>query len=102
MAFFRAMEHLVVNGELRPVVRAFLIAKAFTGMRKGELQSLRRRQLDLADRRIVPKDTKDLKLTQSGSKSETVSLPLIATDVVAAILPPDGAPDDLVFPPKRG
>ena len=48
-------------------------------------------------------ETKGLKLARkSGPKSETVSLPPIAAAAIAEILPPEGDPNSLVFPPLRG
>jgi integrase len=103
LALLRAVDDLVSEGALRPVVRAFFIVKAFTGMRRGEIQTLRRGQVDLAARRITLTGTKGQRLAKGkGPKTETVGLPPIAASAIAEILPAAGVPEDLVFPPLRG
>jgi integrase len=103
LAFLRAMEELVAEGVLRPVVRAFFIVKALTAMRRGELQALTWRQVDLDRRRIVLRESKGLALADGvGADSETVSLPDLAVAALAEIRPQVAKPGDLVFPPKQG
>ena len=103
LAFLRAMDELVSEGLLRPVVRAFFIVKALTAMRRSELQTLVWRQVDLERRRIVLWESKGLQLADGvGADSETVSLPPLAVAALAAIRPDRAKPGDLVFPPKQG
>jgi integrase len=102
VALLTAMDELVETGEMRALSRAFITVSAFTGCRRGELQTLRWGQIDLAARRLAIITSKGSKLARSGPKTETVSLPPIAAAALAAIRPPDAAGDEQVFPPRRG
>ena len=44
---YAAMDDLVASGDLRPMVRAFIVVAALTGARRGELQGLRWGDVDL-------------------------------------------------------
>jgi integrase len=101
-ALLRSMDDLVASGNLRPQSRAFLIAAAFTGMRRDELRKLRWGQVDLSERRITLRDTKGARLARGGIKTELISLPPIAAAALAAIRPEDARPDEQVFVPVRG
>jgi integrase len=102
LAFLRAMDELVLEGKLRPAIRVFFLVKAFTAMRRSEVQNLRLGQIDIENRRITLTDTKGIKLASRGPKQEIISLPEFAAAALAEILPKHGNPEDLVFPPKRG
>jgi integrase len=99
---YAAMDDLVASGDLRPMVRAFVVVAALTGARRGELQSLRWGDIDLTERRIVLRGTKGSKLAKQGPKLEHISLPWRAADALIEIEPEDGSPNDLVFVPMRG
>jgi integrase len=101
-ALLRAMDELVVHGKLRLQSRAFLIAAAFTGMRRNELRKLCWGQIDLGERRITLIGTKSARLARGGVKTESVSLPPIAAAALAGIRPDDAAPEERVFVPVRG
>lgn len=101
-ALLQAMDELVASGKLRLQSRAFLIVAAFTGMRRDELRKLRWDQVDLSERRITLRDTKGARLARGGVKTESVSLPPIATAALAGIRPDDAAPEERVFVPVRG
>jgi integrase len=101
-ALLLAMDELVAAGKLRPQSRAFLIAAAFTGMRRNELRQLRWGQVDRSERRITLVGTKGARLARRGPKTETVSLPPIAAAALAGIRPDNAAPDERVFMPQRG
>jgi integrase len=102
VALFGAMDRMVAEGSLRPVVRAFFIVAALTGMRRGELQSLTWRQVNLGDRRITLTDTKGGKLSKRGVKQETISIPPLAAAALAGIMPVEAMDDDRVFLPRSG
>jgi integrase len=95
------MDELVASGDLRPMVRAFIITAAMTGARRGELQQVHWGDIDLPERRIVLRGTKGSKLAKSGPKLEHISLPWRA-EALATIKPNDALPSDLVFVPMRG
>jgi integrase len=99
---FGAMDALVTEGALRPMARAFITAAALTGMRRGELQALRWRNVDLTARRLTIVSSKGSKLARNGPKTETVSLPAYAAAAMAAVRPDDAGDDELVFIPRRG
>jgi integrase len=99
---FAAMDAMVAEGRLRPIVRAFVVCAALTGARRGELQGLTWAQADLAERRIVLTDSKGGKLAKRGVKTEVMSLPPLAVAALAAIQPTDARPEDRVFPPTKG
>jgi integrase len=103
-ALFTAMDELVAEGELRPIVRTFFAVKALTGMRRGELQRLRVRDVNIVERRLNLVSTKGQKLAKKAGKPkiETVSLPPYVAAALTALIPENAAPDDLVFPPKQG
>jgi integrase len=106
-ALFEAMDDLVANGDppLRSMARTFITVKAWTGMRRGELQRLQWGQVDLEARRITLIDTKGAKLARNKHqqpRTEFVSLPEPACEALAAIQPEDPLPDDPVFVPMRG
>jgi len=101
-ALLRAMDEPMAHGKLRPQSRAFLITAAFTGMRRGELHQLCWGQVDLGGRRITLVATKGARLTRRGPKTETVSLPPIAADILAGIRPDNAASDERVFIRQRG
>jgi integrase len=101
-ALFEAMDRMVTDGDLRLPVRAFLVCSALTGMRRGELQALRWGQVDLTQRRITLTTSKGAKLTRRGLRTETISLPPLATAALAEILPADVPPEDRVFVPRQG
>ena len=73
-----------------------------TGMRRGEIQSLRWGHVDLEGRQLTLHGTKGIKLAKSGPNTETVSLPWRAVAAFAAIKPEDALPSELVFVPMRG
>ena len=99
---YAAMDDLVASGDLRPMVRAFIVVAALTGARRGELQSLRWGDIDLEARRVTLRGTKGSKLATKGPKLEFMGLPWRAVDALAAIKPEDALPNDLVFVPMRG
>jgi integrase len=99
---FTTMDTMVVERRLRPAMRAFIACAALTGARRSELQLLTWAQVDLCDRRITLFNAKGGKLAKQGLKSETMSLPPPAVAALAAIMPDDARPSDLVFPPTRG
>jgi integrase len=99
---FATLDRMVADGRLRPTVRAFLICSALTGLRRGELQTLRWEQVDLSQRRIVLHDAKGAKLAKRGLRRETLSLPSLAAVTLAEIRPPDAQPTDQVFPSQQG
>jgi integrase len=101
---YATMDTLVATGTppLRPIVRAFAVIAAMTGMRRGELQKLRWGHVDLERRRLTLHDTKGAKPAQSGAKTESVNLPWRAADALAAIKREGALPSDLVFIPMRG
>jgi integrase len=106
-ALFEAMDDLVAHGDppLRPMARAFITVKAWTGMRRGELQRLQWGQVDLEARRITLIETKGAKLARNKHqqpRTEFVSLPEPACEALAAIRPEDPLLDDPVFVPVRG
>ena len=103
-ALFTAMDALVAEGKLRPIVRSFVAVKALTGMRRGELQNLRVRRVDLGQRRLNLVGTKGQKLARKKGKAkvETVSLPPYVAAALAALIPEGAQPDDLIFAPKQG
>jgi integrase len=99
---FTALDELVERNQLRPAMRAFVIAAALTGMRRGELLGLRWRDVDLAERRVALPISKGIRLARQGRRTETVSLPLAAAAALAAIRPQNTDSDALVFNPQRG
>jgi integrase len=101
---FATMDAMVVEKQLHPIARAFIICAALTGARRGELQRLTWGQVDLAERRVVLADTKGSKLMKrAGIRTETLPLPPPAAAALGAIMPETGdAPDALVFPPTKG
>jgi integrase len=101
---YAAMDDLVANGEppLRPMVRAFVIVAAMTGARRGELQGLRWRDIDLDAARVTLHGTKGSKLAKKGPKIERMGLPWRAVEALAAIRFEGALPSDLVFVPFRG
>jgi integrase len=101
-ALLATMDKLVASGELRPLARAFLAVAAFTGMRRGELRTLRWGQVDLGERRITLYHSKGAKLARSGMRSESISLPPVAAAALAGLRPDDADPDERVFVPLRG
>jgi len=101
-ALLSAMDRLVADGALRAASRTFIICAAYTGLRRGELRTLRWGQVDLGERRITLTSTKGAKLARRGPKTETVSLPPIAAAALAGIRPEDASDDDQVFVPHRG
>ena len=101
-ALLQAMDELAASGKLRPQSRAFIIAAAFTGMRRDELRKLRWGRVDLSERRITLHNTKGARLARSGIKTELVSLPPIAAAALAAIRPDEAGADEQVFVPVRG
>jgi integrase len=101
-ALFAAMDRMVEAGKLRPVVRAFLVCAALTGMRRGELRTATWGQIDLVRRRITLVNSKGARLSRRGLKTETVSIPPLAAAALAEIMAAESAPGDRVFAPKRG
>lgn len=101
-ALFDTMDKMVARGELRDFSRTFIVVAALTGMRRGELRSLRWRDVSLADRRIALTRSKGIRLARRGVKVETVSLPPFAAAALAAIKPDTVDEDALVFVPRRG
>jgi integrase len=99
---FGAMDALVTEGALRPMARALIVTAALTGMRRGELQALRWRNVDLTARRLTIVSSKGSKLARNGPKTETVSLPAYAATAMATVRPDDAGDDELVFIPRRG
>jgi integrase len=98
---FGAMDELVTAGTLRAASRAFITVAALTGMRRGELQALRWRQVDLVGRRITLTGTKGARLARTGLRTEAVSLPPFAAAALGAIRPDGAAEDDRVFLAQR-
>jgi integrase len=101
-ALLETMDRLVAEGELRAQSRAFLIVAAFTGMRRGELRTLRWGRVDLGERRITLTGSKGARLARNGQKTESISLPPIAAAALAGIRPEDAGPEEQVFVPLRG
>jgi integrase len=102
-ALFETMDAMVEEGNLRPAVRAFFIVAALTGMRRGELQGLRWRDVDLGQRRITITNSKGAKLSRGGGpRTEVVSLPPFAAAAIAAIRRDDAEDDEQVFAPQPG
>jgi integrase len=99
---FAAMDRLVAEGQLRSLARAFITLAAATGARRGELQALRRSNVDLRRRQITLTTSKGSKLARRGVRTETMSLPPIAAAALAAIWPDFDSPDDRIFPTTRG
>jgi integrase len=99
---FTTLDDMVGEGVLRPAVRAFFIVAALTGMRRGELQGLRWGQVDLDERRVTLTSTKGMKLAKRGVKTEKVSLPPFAAEVLAELKPGDAGDDAQVFAPQHG
>jgi integrase len=100
IALFEAMDAMAAAGKLRPVIRAFFIVAALTGMRRSELQALTWTQVDLAQRRITLSISKGARLAKRGVKTEALSLPPLAAAALAEIRPAEAADDDCVFPPR--
>jgi integrase len=102
-ALYQTMDDMVAAKELRPAVRAFIITAATTGARRGELQSLRWRQIDMAGLRVTLEGTKGQRLARKrASGNETLVLPAYAAQAIAQIAPEKPKPDDLVFAPENG
>jgi integrase len=102
VALLGTLDAMVTAGTLRAQSRVFFVVAAYTGMRRSELQRLTWGQVDLAARRITLPKTKGGRLARGGIKTETVSLPPRAAAILAEIIPPDAASDDLVFVPRQG
>jgi integrase len=99
------MDELVASGEMRAASRVFLTISALTAARRGELQTLRWGNVDLANRRITLRESKGIRLARRRSKQkppEVISVPPYAAAVLAAHRPEDAAAGDLVFVPRRG
>jgi integrase len=102
-ALFTTMDDMVAAGELRPAVRAFIVTAAATGARRGELQALRWRQVDLAGCRIELRDTKGSRLARGRPAGpELLLLPAYAAQIIRQLGGPNPKADDLVFSPDRG
>jgi integrase len=99
---FTAMDDMLAEGKLRPAVRAFITVAALTGMRRGELQQLLWRDVDLGQRRITLTNSKGAKLARGGPRTEFVSLPPFAAAAIAAIRCDDADDYDPVFTPQPG
>jgi integrase len=82
---YAAMDDLVASGDLRPMVRAFIVVAALTGARRGELRGLRWGDVDLEARRVTLRGTKGSKLATKGPKLEFMGLPWRAVNALAAI-----------------
>jgi integrase len=99
---FATMDRMVAEGRLRPMVRAFVVLLAATGLRRDEARTLRWCDIDLAARRITLPYPKGAKLSRNGLATESVSLPPIAAAALVALRPNDAAPEQQVFVPYRG
>ncbi len=99
---FATMDGMVAEGELRPLVRAFVVLVAATGMRRNEARTLQWGDIDLGARRVVLRNPKGSKLARNGGRTETVSLPPIAAAALAAVRPEAAADGNAVFVPQRG
>jgi integrase len=97
---FATLNRLAAEGRLRPAVRVFFIVAAATGCRKGELQRLQWRDVDLAAGRLVLNHTKGARLARGGTRTEAVGLPPVAAEALAPIRPGDADPAALVFPAR--
>jgi integrase len=102
VSFLTALDTLVAAGKLRLQSSVFLTCAAFTGLRRGELQTLTAGQVDLANRRLKLLASKGARLAKKGVRAEMVSLPPIAAAALAQIISPDAAAGDLVFVPRQG
>lgn len=87
-----------------PPYRALILTAAFTGLRAGELHALRRRDVNLLERKLVV--ARAVKTWRNGqpvfgtTKTDRVRRVVLAPelcDVLANHMTPDGHPDDLVF-----
>jgi integrase len=103
---FATMDEMVVQGALRREARALITLIAATGLRRGEAQSLRWSQVDLAQRQIRLNGSKGAALARrrggTGSLSEIVGLPQIAAAALAELNQDISDGDGLVFAPVRG
>jgi integrase len=101
-ALFTAIRSLEAEQKITIPAGNALRLIALTGARRGEITNLRRRHLDLARQRIIlqPEEHKAGRRT---SKNKVISLPAVAVAILASMLDPDSAPDDLVIrSAKRG
>jgi integrase len=103
---FSTMNELVDKGTLRPAVRTFIMLLASTGLRRGEAQSLRWGQVDLARRQITLDGSKGSKLARRrgrvAAQTEIVGIPPVAAAALAELKPEKVTPDRLVFAPASG
>ena len=99
---FETMDDMMRQGNLRPLVRTFIICAALTGCRRNELRQLTWADVDLDARRLIIRGAKGAKLAQSGPRLETVSLHPIAATALAEIRPENATAEQQVFIPRRG
>lgn len=103
---FTTMEEMVARGALRREARALIMLIASTGLRRGEAQSLRWSQIDLAQRQIKLNSSKGAALARrrGGTRllSEIVGLPHVAAMALAELNQGRSEGGGLVFAPVRG
>jgi len=103
---FTTMEDMVARGALRRDARALIMLIASTGLRRGEAQTLRWSQVDLAQRQIRLNGSKGAALARrrggTGSLSEIVGLPQAAAAALGELNQDRSDADGLVFAPARG
>jgi Site-specific recombinase XerD len=98
---YAAMDDLVASGDLRPMVRAFIVVAALTGARRGELRgcagamSISKPDGSRCAGRRAPSSPRRDRSSSSWACPGGRSMPSLPS-------PEDALPNDLVFVPVRG